>query len=159
MTEEEKEKAEEARVNRIREAVVRIYKKKNPAKLEDLPGIFSTYQGRERELYEKICNKYGVPIQAPGEEKTDHNFGDWGGFATAAFPAAGAMQLFSLLREYVKRRRAEAKKEEKRSQKAAERKRVKQEILEDESLSEEEKKLKIDALYAKPRTQKEMPMF
>ena len=36
---------------------------------------------------------------------------------------------------------------------------VKQEILEDESLSEEEKKLKIDALYAKPRTQKEMPMF
>ena len=35
---------------------------------------------------------------------------------------------------------------------------VKQEILDDDSLSEEEKKVKIDALYAKPRTQKEMPM-
>jgi hypothetical protein len=157
-TEEEKEKAQEAKVNRVREAIVRIYKKKNPAKLEELPRIFSSYEGRERELYEKLCYKYDVPMEAPGEEKTHGpfgHFGDWaGGFASAAFPAAGAMQLFHMLRGYAQKRYVERQKEKKRKQKAAERARVKQEILDDDSLSDEEKKIKIDALYAKPKAQK-----
>ena len=50
-----------------------------------------------RALRAQLCYKYDVPMEAPGEEKTHGpfgHFGDWaGGFASAAFPAAGAMQL------------------------------------------------------------------
>lgn len=45
-----------------------VYERRNPAKLNELPGLLKRYRGRERQVYEHVCRKYGEipePIGLP----------------------------------------------------------------------------------------------
>eukprot|EP00438_Fugacium_kawagutii_P028608 Skav226700 [mRNA] locus=scaffold3971:230922:232326:- [translate_table: standard] len=44
-----------------------VYEKHNPGKLPDVPHLLSKYAGCEDEMYDRICEKYGVqPALPPG---------------------------------------------------------------------------------------------
>ncbi|CAK9019629.1 Reticulocyte-binding protein 2 homolog a [Durusdinium trenchii] len=42
-----------------------VYEKHNPEKLADVPHLMQKYAGCEEEMYDRICEKYGVMPQAP----------------------------------------------------------------------------------------------
>jgi len=56
----ERESEEEMVVRAIRELIIEIYEAHNPSKLEEIDGLFQKYEGVEREMYVRICSKYGV---------------------------------------------------------------------------------------------------
>eukprot|EP00928_Gymnodinium_smaydae_P011779 TRINITY_DN14311_c0_g1_i1.p1 TRINITY_DN14311_c0_g1~~TRINITY_DN14311_c0_g1_i1.p1 ORF type:complete len:627 (-),score=97.70 TRINITY_DN14311_c0_g1_i1:96-1940(-) len=45
---------------RYAELIRAVYEQKNPSKLDDVPKLLKKYQGREHELYEHVCAKYGA---------------------------------------------------------------------------------------------------
>ncbi|CAK9004136.1 unnamed protein product [Durusdinium trenchii] len=53
----------ELTVDQYKSLVEQVYSKKNPSKLEDLPGLFVKYQGRERELFDQVCDKYKASFE------------------------------------------------------------------------------------------------
>jgi len=42
-----------------------IYEEHNPAKLADVPALLEKYEGSEAEMYQRICDKYGVTPDPP----------------------------------------------------------------------------------------------
>ena len=51
----------------VREKVLVIYQQHNPSKLTDVDKLLAKYAGKEDEMYQKICKKYGVAPLARGE--------------------------------------------------------------------------------------------
>lgn len=71
----EREQEEQRIVSEIKELVAEIYKVHNPSKLGEVDGLFLKYEGVEREMYVRICSKYGVD---PEDEYMPHSGDDEG---------------------------------------------------------------------------------
>ena len=50
---------EDQRAEGLRQSIVALYQRVNPAALTELPGVFTRYRGREPELWSTVCRKYG----------------------------------------------------------------------------------------------------
>lgn len=47
-------------IDDLKALVLRLYEEHNPAKLGEVDGLFEKYAGVERDMYARICRKYGV---------------------------------------------------------------------------------------------------
>jgi len=54
----------ELTVDQYKALVRQVYSEKNPTKLQDLPSLFSKYEGRMRELFEQVCDKYQASFES-----------------------------------------------------------------------------------------------
>lgn len=52
---------DEGVVEQCRKRIEDIYRRHRPEKVADLEALFAQHRGGERQLYEKVCAKYGVP--------------------------------------------------------------------------------------------------
>eukprot|EP00927_Polykrikos_kofoidii_P055646 TRINITY_DN4985_c1_g1_i1.p1 TRINITY_DN4985_c1_g1~~TRINITY_DN4985_c1_g1_i1.p1 ORF type:complete len:1613 (+),score=358.11 TRINITY_DN4985_c1_g1_i1:132-4970(+) len=48
---------------RVHELISRVYSRQNPAKLTEVDQLLMKYRGAEKEVYKRICEKYGEPLE------------------------------------------------------------------------------------------------
>lgn len=67
-----------------------IYERHNPAKLADVPSLLDKYSGCEAEMYERICEKYGVEPEHDHKAVAEPRRGSVGYAKKASAPAPTA---------------------------------------------------------------------
>jgi len=55
----------DAFVNEYQKRIKAIYEKHSPTRFNSVEKLLAKYKGREREFYEKVCLKYGIPVLPP----------------------------------------------------------------------------------------------